>query len=158
MSVPARNLAGVAAPRRVGGSPARPRSVSRPTPPRTRGLPVAGATSARGRRRLVVRRFHPAFWAMTAAVLTTLVVALVSVSALAVETGFGIDRTEARIAELLDEGERLRSDVANMSAPGRIAHWAARKGLVVPENVIVLQVPGDAAHADPARTGGEGDG
>ena len=158
MSVPARNLAGVAAPRRVGASPGRPRSVPRPTPPRTHGVPAAGATSAVGRRRLVARRFHPAFWAMTAAILTTLVVALVSVSALAVETGFGIDRTEARIAELLDEGERLRSDVATMSAPGRIAHWAARKGLVIPENVIVLQVPGDAADADAAPAGGEDDG
>ena len=47
--------------------------------------------------------------------------------AFVVETGFGIDRTEARIAELLDEGERShRHDVAVLvrilAAAGRIHH------------------------------------
>jgi cell division protein FtsL len=78
---------------------------------------------------------------LTAVTITSIVVALVSVSALVVETGFGIDRTEAKIAKLLDEGERLRRDVAEMSAPGRVASWARRRGLVMPEEVIVLQVP-----------------
>jgi cell division protein FtsL len=85
------------------------------------------------------------FWVLSAVTVTSIVVALVSVSALLVETGFGVDRTEARIAQLREEGERLRRDVAEMSAPGRIAHWGQRKGLVMPETpVVVLQVPGGA--------------
>jgi cell division protein FtsL len=91
------------------------------------------------------------FWALTAVIVTSIVVALVSVSALVVETGFGVDRTEARIAQLREDGERLRRDVAEMSAPGRIAHWAQRKGLVMPETpVVVLQVPGGADDAGEA--------
>jgi cell division protein FtsL len=93
------------------------------------------------------------FWALTATIVTASVVALVSVSALVVETGFGIDRTEARIATLLEEGEGLRREVAEMSAPNRIAAWARRRGLVMPEEVVVLQVA-DRAPAD--GTGGSG--
>ena len=75
-----------------------------------------------------------------------MVVALVSLSALVVQTGFDIDRAEDRIADLTDSRELLRKDVATLSAPGRIASWARDRGLVMPEDVIVLQVPG----TDPA--------
>ena len=71
-----------------------------------------------------------------------MVVCLVSLSALVVQTGFGINRAEDRIAELVTRGEVLRKDVATHSAPGRIASWARQRGLVMPEDVIVLQVPG----------------
>jgi cell division protein FtsL len=99
-----------------------------------------------------------AFWATSAAIVTTIVMALVSVSALVVETGFGIDRTEARIAELREEGEILRRDVAVMSAPGRIAHWAKRKGLEMPEApVVVLQVPSSVSE-DSVSEGSGSDG
>ena len=94
------------------------------------------------------------FWALTSAILTAIVVALVSVSALVVETGFNIDRTEARIARLIEDGEGLRRDVAEMSAPSRVAHWAKRKGLVIPETpVVVLQVPGGPAEDVPGSAG-----
>ena len=36
---------------------------------------------------------------------------------------------QARIARLIEDGEGLRRDVAEMSAPSRVAHWAKRKGL-----------------------------
>lgn len=134
MSVPARRLPERTPERRRVPAP-RPAPSERRTAPRPRIRPS------------VRRRFHPAFWALTALVLTAIVVSLVSVSALVVETGFGIDRTEERIAELLDEGERLRRDVAMMSAPGRVASWARRGGLVMPEEVVVLQVPGGASEA-----------
>lgn len=134
MSVPARRLP--------------ERTPARRTTPAPRPAPAERRTTSRpGTRRTARRRFHPAFWALTALVLTAIVVSLVSVSAFVVETGFGIDRTEARIAELLDEGERLRRDVAEMSAPGRVARWAKRSGLVMPEEVVVLQVPGGASGA-----------
>ncbi len=92
------------------------------------------------------RGFHPAFWIFAAVVVTGMVVALVSLSALVVQTGFDIDRAEDRIAQLTDGRELLRKDVATLSAPGRIASWARDRGLVMPEDVIVLQVPG----TDPA--------
>ncbi|HSL12081.1 MAG TPA: hypothetical protein VLA82_12270 [Actinomycetota bacterium] len=134
MSVPARKLPARDVPAR--DVPARRRVTTAPAaPPRRARTPV----------RRTARRFHATFWAMTAAIVTTIVVALVSVSALVVETGFGIDRTEARIADLLEEGERLRRDAAMMSAPGRIATWARRSGLEMPEApVVVLRVPGSA--------------
>ena len=153
MSVPARS---VPAPQAPAPAPRRPRRAApertertepRRTPARPRrGLPaIDPPTPAGARRARARRRFHPVFWALTAALLTAIVVALVSVSALVVETGFNVDRTEARIARLAEDGERLRRDVAEMSAPGRIAHLAERKGLVMPETpVVVLQVPGGA--------------
>ena len=150
MSVPARNAAALPDPtiRRV--------PVRRGSTPGSRARADAHRTATATRqvaRRATRRGFHPAFWALTAAIVTTIVVALVSVSALVVETGFGIDRTEARIAQLLDEGERLRRDVAAMSAPGRIANWARRSGLVMPEKVVVLQVSAVASTAAPDEAG-----
>ena len=142
MSVPARDVPARDVPAR--DMPARRRVTTAPAaPPRRARTPV----------RRTARRFHATFWAMTAAIVTTIVVALVSVSALVVETGFGVDRTEARIAQLLDDGERLRRDVAAMSAPGRIATWAKRSGLGRPEEVVVLQVPGDPSAASDAPDG-----
>jgi cell division protein FtsL len=102
---------------------ARPRT---PSPPRS---------SRRARRGL-----HPAFWAFSAVVVTGLAVGLVSLSALVVETGFGIGRTEDRIAALLERRELLSKEVATRSAPGRVAAWARGHGLVMPEQVVVLPV------------------
>jgi cell division protein FtsL len=152
VSVPAERLP---APRHVADSPIRaprPRSgaAPAPTPPVARTVSTARAARAHAQ-----RRARPAFWAMTAAVLTALVVALVSVSALVVETGFGIDRAEARIAQLLEEGERLRMDVAAMSAPNRVATWARSRGLVMPEEVVVLQVPNETPDSSSAANGDE---
>ena len=148
MSVPARS-----APAPPLRRPTAPLS-GRPRRPATTVVPRAGVDApARGTARRRARRFHPAFWVLTAVTITSIVVALVSVSAFVVETGFGIDRTEARIADLLDEGERLRRDVAELSAPGRVANWARRRGLVMPEEVIVLQVPSHPAGVVDGATG-----
>jgi cell division protein FtsI (penicillin-binding protein 3) len=104
----------------------------RPRRPATTVVPRAGVDApARGTARRRTRRFHPAFWVLTAVTITSIVVALVSVSAFVVETGFGIDRTEARIADLLDEGERLGTgagrELGEGSRPGdaRRGHRAA---------------------------------
>jgi len=78
------------------------------------------------------------------------VLVLVSLSALVVETGLRIDHAEDRLASLADRREVLERDVARLGAPGRIAAWATERGLVMPEGVVVLQVPGRVAAADPA--------
>jgi cell division protein FtsL len=162
MSVPARSAAALPEPaigrrpaRRGPAEPVRRPSAGRPSSVRRPTARTAAAPTRAAARRRTRRGFHPAFWALTAAILTAIVVALVSVSALVVETGFGVDRTEARIAQLLDEGERLRRDVAAMSAPGRIATWAKRSGLVMPEEVVVLQVPGNPSAASDAPDGAQ---
>jgi hypothetical protein len=80
--------------------------------------------------------------------------ALVSLSALVVETGLRIDHAEDRLASLADRREVLERDVARLGAPGRIAAWATERGLVMPEDVVVLQVPGRAAVAGPADPAG----
>lgn len=127
-------------------APVRP---SNPAPtPRDRARPVRAPaarptiTSPPSPRRRARRGFHPAFWIFSALVVTAMIVGIVSLSALLVQTGFGIDRTEARIAELADQRELLAKEVATMSSPGRIASWARTRGFVMPEDVVVLQVPG----------------
>ena len=117
-----------------------------PTPRRARPVRAPAArpttTSPPSPRRRARRGFHPAFWIFSALVVTGMVVGIVSLSALLVQTGFGIDRDEARIAELTDQRELLFKEVATMSSPGRIASWARTRGFVMPESVVVLQVPG----------------
>jgi len=142
VSTPARKLT-PAAPRHA------PTHLPTPAPtPRDRARPVRApaarptTTSPPSPRRRARRGFHPAFWIFSAFVVTGMVVGIVSLSALLVQTGFGIDRTEARIAELADERELLGKEVATMSSPGRIASWARARGFVMPEDVVVLQVPG----------------
>jgi cell division protein FtsL len=132
--------------------PGRRRSSPHTDPARTKRAPAARpriSIPSHPRRR-ARRGFHPAFWILTAAVVTTMVVALASVSALVVQTSFGIDSLEARIAELGDRQQYLTREAASLSSPSRVAAWARRRGMVMPEDVVVVQVPGAAAGAGAA--------
>jgi cell division protein FtsL len=70
-----------------------------------------------------------------------MVVAIVSVSALGVQSGFQIDALRDRIGALSDEREVLTKEVAELSSPGRVQTWARQAGMVTPDNVVVLRVP-----------------
>jgi cell division protein FtsL len=78
----------------------------------------------------------------SASVVTVLVVAVVSISAMAVQTSFAVEAVERRIVELADRAELLTNDVAALSAPGRVARWARERGMVAPAGVEVLTVRG----------------
>jgi cell division protein FtsL len=115
------------------------RRVPTPTP---RARPARPRTSPSPRPvRRARRGLHPAFWACASVLITAMVVGVVSLSALVVQTGFRIDRTEERIAELADRQEILTKDAAEMASPVRIARWARLRGLVMPDDVVVLRVP-----------------
>jgi cell division protein FtsL len=82
------------------------------------------------------------FLVFSAAVVTALIVGVVSISAMAVQTSFAVEAVERRIAGLADRAELLTNDVAALSAPGRIARWARDRGMMPPTEVEVLTVRG----------------
>jgi cell division protein FtsL len=87
------------------------------------------------------RRGHtPAFWILTSVVVTAMVVGVVSLSALAVQASFRADALRAHIDELADRQQVLTEQVASLSSPARIAAWARRGGMQVPDHVVVLRV------------------
>jgi cell division protein FtsL len=69
-----------------------------------------------------------------------MVVAIVSVSALGVQSGFRIDELSDRIGALAEQREVLTKEVAELSSPGRVQTWARDSGMEMPENVVVLRV------------------
>jgi cell division protein FtsL len=124
VSAPARSLAPAAAP-----SPTTPTSAARP--------PISPSPYPRGR----ARRGTPAFWVLTAAITTGLLVGIVSLSALAVQASFRSDDLRARLGVLVQQQQVLREEVAAASAPSRVMRWARDEGMVMPERVVILRVP-----------------
>jgi cell division protein FtsL len=117
--------------------PARDRPTSRPAAlPAAR--PPTAVPSRPGRR--ARRASRPAFWVFAAIVVTTLVLGVVSLSAMLVQSGFRVDEVQGRIADLQDRSLSLTHEVAELSSPARIAAWARSHGLVVPDDVVVLRV------------------
>jgi cell division protein FtsL len=137
MSLPAREAERWApAPRR----PARRRAVSPARPPATHPpIPTPPHPHRRAR-----RGHHTAFWVLTAAVVSSLVVGLVSVNAMRVDAAYRSRSLAEEIRTMSDERRTLVNDVAHLSSPSRIGRWAVRQGLVHPAagDVVILQVPG----------------
>ena len=135
-------------------APARRLPEPEPSParqPERRAAPLARQPAARPRistpphaQRRARRGFHPAFLVFSSIVVTFLVVSAVSLSALLVQTSFGIESLEQRIGVLADHSEVLVTEVAEASSPARVAGWARRRGMVIPEEVVTLTVPARA--------------
>ena len=124
MSAPARSLAPAAA-----------------REPRTRTPAARPPTSPSPSPRRRARRGTPAFWVLTAIVVTALVVGIVSLSALAVQASFHADAIQQRLGGLVQQQRVLREEVAAASAPSRVMRWARGEGMVMPERVVILRVP-----------------
>jgi cell division protein FtsL len=136
VSSPARQLAPSPRPRPASPAPSHERA--RPTrAPAARPLTSSPPSPLRRAR----RGSTLAFWIFTSLVLGAMVVAIVSVSALGVQSGFQIDALRDRIGALSDEREVLTKEVAELSSPGRVQTWARQAGMVTPDNVVVLRVP-----------------
>jgi cell division protein FtsL len=101
---------------------------------------------------------HPAFWVLTAAVVSTMVVGLVSLNAMRVDAAYRTRSVTERVRLLSDERRALVNDVAHLSSPSRIGKWARADGLVDPAagDVVILQVPGrsDSTASSTAGVGG----
>ena len=129
------------------GAPARsPREVvpSRPSRP-----PI----SSPGRRARPT--FHLTFMVFSAAVISLLVIGVVSLNALLVQTEYQIRSAQQQAAQMLAQHEALVNDVARASSPARVANWARRHGMVAPRDAVILPIAGSSEPAlRPAGTGG----
>jgi cell division protein FtsL len=81
-----------------------------------------------------------------------MVFGIVVLNALLAQTAFRIDRAERRIEELSAEHLALVREQAALSAPGRIAAWATRHGMRLPDDIRILHAPG-VGPADPTGAG-----
>jgi cell division protein FtsL len=79
-----------------------------------------------------------------------MILGLVSLNALLAQRSFRIDDLRGRIAVLSQEQLELRHEQATLSAPGRIAEWAHRHGMRLPDDIRSLHMPSKGATAAPA--------
>jgi hypothetical protein len=87
-----------------------------------------------------------------------MVLAIVVLHVLLAQQSFRIDAAEQRVEELNRERLGLVTERATLSAPGRIAEWAARHGMRLPDDIRILRAPNgstDPAGAD-SLDGSEG--
>jgi cell division protein FtsL len=80
-----------------------------------------------------------------------MVFGIVVVNVLLAQTSFRITSAEQRLEELSQEHLELASEQASLSAPGRIAAWASRHGMRLPDDIRILHASG-GRQADPAGT------
>lgn len=94
------------------------------------------------------------------ALVGSMVFGIVVLNVLLAQQSFRIDEAERRLDELAVERLELVEEQATLSAPGRIAAWASRHGMRLPDDIRILRAPNgpaDPAGADPLRgDGGEG--
>ena len=136
MSLPARRL-----------DPAQNTPGRRPRPdptPRTPALPTR-------RRPVRARRGAVGFVVLSSALLGSMVFGIVVVNVLLAQASFRITSAEQRLEELSQEHLELVSEQASLSAPGRIAAWANRHGMRLPDDIRILHASGGRT-ADPAGT------
>jgi cell division protein FtsL len=137
----ATNAASAAAPvvapvRRTGPSRGRDTSAN---PART-GVVVRQSRKPRARAGFVV---------LFCAVVGSMVLGLVSLNALLAKASFRVDDLSTRIDGLEVQHLELVSEQAELSAPGRIAEWARRNGMRLPDDIRLLHAP-DASGTAPA--------
>jgi cell division protein FtsL len=80
-------------------------------------------------------------------VVGSMVLGIVSLNALLAQQSFRIDEAERRIETLQTEQLDLVHEQATLSAPGRIAAWARRNGMRLPDDIRSLHAFGDARSA-----------
>jgi cell division protein FtsL len=95
-----------------------------------------------------------------------MVFGIVVVNVLLAQTSFRITSAEQRLEELSRQHLELVSEQATLSAPGRIAAWASRHGMRLPDDIRILHASGgrqadpagaDPSTADPAPDGAGGE-
>jgi cell division protein FtsL len=151
MSLPAREAERWATP---APPPIRRRAVAPARAPATRP-PIPNPPRLHRRAR---RGHHSAFWVLTAVVVSTMVVGLVSLNAMRIDAAYKTRLVTEQVGLLADERRTLVNDVAHLSSPSRIGTWARAEGLENPAagDVVILQVPGtsDSTASSTAEAGG----
>jgi cell division protein FtsL len=109
---------------------------------------------ARSRRR--ARRGLRGFLLLVTVVVTASLVGLVSLQAILAQSSFRTAELQTRIGDLADRHGVLTSEVARLSAPGRVAAWAEAHGMRAADvgHIVIVTVPSD----DASRSSGEGPG
>lgn len=74
-------------------------------------------------------------------VIVLLVLGVVAVNAMFAQTAFAVHSMQTRVTELKEQHDVLATDVARLSSPSRIAAWAERYRMVLPDDVVILRVP-----------------
>ena len=132
MSTPARKI--VTPPRGIPTPPrGAPTKRQRPSPAPSR--PVGPARRASARRGVAP---HLGFALLAGTLVGCMVFGIVVLHVLLAQTSFRIDRAERAIEELSDEHLTLVREQATLSAPGRIAAWARRHGMRLPDDIRIL--------------------
>lgn len=117
-----------------------PTAPERPTPPGRTPAARPRTDPSRPRRR-VRRGLHPTFIVFASFVIVLLVLGVVAVNAMLAQTAFAVHSIQTRVTELATQQDVLATDVARLSSPSRIAAWAERYKMVLPEDVVILRVP-----------------
>lgn len=92
------------------------------------------------------RRGSPfAYWILVAVIGATMVLGIASLSALFVQASFQIDDLRTDVAALQQQQETLREAVAADSSPQRVMRWARERGMVMPDRVEIVHLPGHGA-------------
>lgn len=143
MSLPARKLP-------IPGTPAPVALPPRPEPaaPSAR-QPAARPNTATPPQRRARRGPTPAFWFLSAAVVSSLVWGIVALGALVVNTTYRMTDVESQVRLLQERRAELDIEVARLSSPSRVGEWADVIGLVEPEpgESVILRIPGDGPGA-----------
>ncbi|HZD18976.1 MAG TPA: hypothetical protein VE669_12615 [Actinomycetota bacterium] len=85
------------------------------------------------------------------ALVGAMVFGIVVLNVLLAQQSFRLDEAERRIEALTTAHLELVREQAALSAPGRIAAWADRHGMRLPDDIRILRAP--SGKADPAGTG-----
>ena len=127
-------------------------ALTEPTAPGERpesSAPPARTPAARPRtdphsrsRRRARRGLHSTFMVFASLVIVALVLGVVAMNALFAQTAFAVHSLQTRVTDLGEQHDVLATDVARLSSPSRIAAWADRYQMVLPDNVVILRVPG----------------
>ncbi len=98
-------------------------------------------TDAPSQPRQARRGLHTTFMVFASIVIVLLVLGVVAMNALFAQTAFAVHSTQAQVADLAEQHDVLATDVARLSSPSRIAGWAERYQMVLPDDVVILRVP-----------------
>jgi hypothetical protein len=80
-----------------------------------------------------------------------MVFAIVVLHVLLAQQSFRIDEAEGRLEAIDQDRLALVTQQATLSAPGRIADWASRHGMRLPDDIRILRAPNGST--DPAGAG-----
>ncbi len=113
--------------------------------------------SPRAPERVTRRTHHIGFVVLASGLVASIVFGIVVLNVLLAQASFRIDEVERRIETLSADQVELVREQASLSAPGRIAHWASRHGMRLPDDISILHPSGrtgvDPAGADPSSSG-----